>query len=155
MNGPKPADIWREVLAWLRVAGSDQRVARVCMICDPPAHDAAAFHCQQAAEKLLKGFLVYAGVDFSKTHDLGRLGRAVAAHFPSVASLVTGIDDWTAWNVAYRYPDLAEPQPEPSAEELSQALALISRLATALQSLGPPSTAPKPSAAPEHPDAVT
>jgi HEPN domain-containing protein len=142
MSGPEPADIWHEVLAWLRVAESDQHVARVCMTIDPPAHDAAAFHCQQAAEKLLKGFLVRASLDFGKTHDLGRLARVVASHFPSVAPLVSTIDDWTAWNIAYRYPDLAEPQPEPSAEELSQALDVIARLDAALRSLAPPPTPP-------------
>jgi len=109
------------------------------MGCDPPLNDVAAFHCQQAAEKLLKGFLVHASVDFSKTHDLGRLGQVVATHYPSVAPLVVGMDDWTSWSVAYRYPDLAEPQPEPSAEELSHALDLISRLAEVLRSLAPPS----------------
>jgi HEPN domain-containing protein len=110
------------------------------MTIDPPAHDAAAFHCQQAAEKLLKGFLVRANLDFGKTHDLGRLARVVASRFPSVAPLLSTIDDWTAWNIAYRYPDLAEPQPEPTAEELSRALDAIARLDTALRSLAPPST---------------
>ncbi len=28
------------------------------------------FHCQQAAEKYLKGFLVYRNIEFKKTHDL-------------------------------------------------------------------------------------
>ena len=112
------------------------------MECDPPLHDVAAFHCQQAAEKLLKGFLVHANVDFSKTHDLGRLAQVVTAHHPSVAPLVMGMDDWTSWSVAYRYPDLAEPQPEPSAEELSLALDLISRLAEVLRSLAPSSATP-------------
>jgi HEPN domain-containing protein len=141
-SGPGPADIWQEVLAWLRVADSDQRAARVCMISDPPVHNAAAFHCHQAAEKLLKGFLVHASIDLGKTHDLGRLGRVVASHFPSVAPLVTAIDDWTAWRIAYCYPDLAEPQPEPSAEGLAHALDLISRLARALRSRAPPGADP-------------
>jgi HEPN domain-containing protein len=137
LNIPDPADIWQEVFAWLRVADAGRRAARVCMISDPPVHNAAAFHCHQAAEKPLKGLLVYASIDLGKTHDLGRLGRVVASHFPVVAPLVTAIDDWTAWSVAYRYPDLAEPQPEPSAEELSQALDMIERLDTALRSLAP------------------
>jgi HEPN domain-containing protein len=141
MSGPEPADIWQEVLARLRVADSDQRVARVCMVCDPPAHDAAAFHCQQAAEKLLKGFLVHASIDFGKTHNLERLGRVVASHFPSIGSLVVAMQDWTTWSIAYRYPDLAEPQAEPSAEELSRALDLIAGLAAELRALAPPAVA--------------
>ncbi|MDR0598605.1 MAG: HEPN domain-containing protein, partial [Treponema sp.] len=31
------------------------------------------FHCQQAAEKYLKGFLVFKGIEFPKTHDLAAL----------------------------------------------------------------------------------
>ena len=30
--------------------------------------DTVCFHCQQAVEEYLKGFLVYHGVDFPKTH---------------------------------------------------------------------------------------
>jgi HEPN domain-containing protein len=74
MSVPEPREIWQEVLAWLRVARSDQRVARICIAVDPPARDVAAFHCQQAAEKLLKGFLVLASIDFGKTHDLNGSG---------------------------------------------------------------------------------
>ncbi len=34
------------------------------------------FHCQQAAEKALKAFLVWYDVPFRKTHDLRELGNA-------------------------------------------------------------------------------
>jgi len=142
MSVPDPADIWEEVLAWLRVAETDQRVAVVCLAVDPPVLDAAAFHCQQAAEKILKGFLVHASVDFGKTHDLERLGRIVTTHFPVVASLVAAVKDWSSWSIAYRYPDLADPEPVPAADEMSQALQSVARLAEALRALGPP--APKP-----------
>lgn len=105
---------------------------------DPPSRDAAAFHCQQAAEKLLKGFLVQASVDFGKTHHLGRLGHTVVSHFPSTARLVTAVEAWNAWNIAYRYPDFADEEPEPSVEELSRALEVIAQLEAALRSLAPP-----------------
>jgi HEPN domain-containing protein len=142
MSAPDPADIWEEILAWLRVAETDQRVVMVCLASNPPVLGAAAFHCQQAAEKLLKGFLVHASIDFGKTHDLERLGRIVASHFPSVASLVAAVEGWTSWSIAYRYPDLADPDPVPSADELSQALQSIARLADALKTLGPPAQKP-------------
>jgi HEPN domain-containing protein len=73
MSDLDPADVWPEVLEWLHVAGSDQRVVRLCLSADPPLCDVATFHCQQAAEKLLNGFLVCAGADFRKTHDLDAL----------------------------------------------------------------------------------
>jgi HEPN domain-containing protein len=140
MSGPDPADVWQEVLGWLRVADRDQRAAAICLASDPPLDDVGAFHCQQAAEKLLKGFLVHASVDFGKTHDLERLGDTVAVHVPAVAPLAESMRGWTNWNIAYRYPDIAEPEPVPSSEELAQALDVIARLAEMLRSLGPPPT---------------
>lgn len=105
---------------------------------NPPLLDVAAFHCQQAAEKLLKGFLVHASVDFGKMHDLEKLGQIVIFSFPSVAPLVLPMGDWTKWNIAYRYPDIVEPEPVPTSEQLAHALDLIARLSAMLRSLGPP-----------------
>ena len=90
MSGPDPADVWDEVVGWLRVAEADRRAATVCMDSGPPLLEVAAFHCQQAVEKLLKGFLVHASVDFTKTHDLERLGAVVVVHFPLGCPLPAG-----------------------------------------------------------------
>jgi hypothetical protein len=59
-------------------------------------------------------------------------------HFPLAAPLVDATAGWTAWNIAYRYPDIVPPQPGPSIEELARALGLISCLAKMLRSLGSP-----------------
>ncbi len=139
MSGPDPADLWQKVLEWLQVADQDHRAARICLAADPPLPEVAAYHCQQAIEKLLKGFLVRSNTDFGKTHDLDALGHSVAAIFPSARLLVTSASAWTAWSVVYRYPGETAPVPEPSAEELTRALDLIVRLAAMRQSLGPPS----------------
>jgi HEPN domain-containing protein len=139
MSGPDPADVWQEVVGWLRVAGIDQRAIEVCITSVPPLSEVAAFHCQQAAEKLLKGFLVRAGIDFGKTHDLERLGQIVSRNFASVAPIEASMRDWTKWNIAYRYPEITEPDPLPTVEELTEALHLIGCLAEMLRSSGPPS----------------
>jgi len=120
---------------------SDQRAVRACLAVDPPLRGIAAYHCQQAAEKLLKGFLVRAQADFGKTHDLDRLGQSVIARFPAIAPLVTQLAHWTTWGVAYRYPAEPGPEPEPSPGELSAALDLIVALTAALHALAPPSAA--------------
>ena len=116
---------------------SDQRAARLCLDADPPLRDVATFHCQQAAEKLLKGFLVHAGVHVRKTHDLEVLGEAVLGHFPSVEALLNPMREWNARSVAYRYPGEAGREPEPSVEELSRALDVIGQFEVALLSLAP------------------
>jgi len=112
-------------------------MARIGPTADPPLFGVVAFPCQQAAEKLLKGFLVRGLVDFGKTHDLDRLGRSVLARFPDLASLVTPLAPWTAWSVAYRYPGEAGAEPEPMQTELAQALDLIARLEAAPRALAP------------------
>ena len=137
MSAPDPAELWREVLAWIRVAGNDLRIAELCLNAEPPASEGAAFHCQQAAEKLLKGFLVRACTDFGKTHDLHYLGTVVARLFPQVRSLVQPMAAWTHWAVAYRYPGDPGPEPKPTIEELRQALALTGELEAALRALAP------------------
>lgn len=44
---------------WLLKALSDLESARVLSSLESPRLDTAIFHCQQAAEKAVKGFLIY------------------------------------------------------------------------------------------------
>jgi hypothetical protein len=73
------------------------------MASDPPLPEIAAFHCQQAVEKLLKGFPVLGGINFRRTHELGELGAAAVTIFPEIAALVAVAEGWTVWGVAFRY----------------------------------------------------
>jgi HEPN domain-containing protein len=136
-NDPDLAEIWIEVLSWIRVATSDMRAVRICLSADPPLCDIAAYHCQQASEKLLKGFLVRANRDFGKTHNLGKLADAVVTAFPAVDELVEPLRDWTLWSVAYRYPGTEQDELEPSADGLHAALEAIEQVWAALLSLAP------------------
>jgi HEPN domain-containing protein len=45
-----------EANAWLARADEDLRAVRPCLDAPPPVLGVAAYHCQQAAEKLIKGF---------------------------------------------------------------------------------------------------
>jgi hypothetical protein len=135
MIDPDALDRWHRVEGWIRHAADDARIACGCLGLDPPARGGAAYHCQQAAEKLLKGFLVLAGIDFRKTHDLDTLAQSVLPHFPTVRPPLTTTGSWTAWGVAYRYP--GEDEPEPSAEELFGALDAIGQRDVALRSFAP------------------
>jgi uncharacterized protein len=135
---PDPADLRDSVLEWLRIARADIHVARACLGMVPPEPGVAADHCQQAAEKVLKGFLVIAGVDFGKTHDLEDLGGLVVEAHPALEPLVASVRGLTNWGIDYRYPGTPQRRPEPSAEELSAALAHVTRLADALEAEIPP-----------------
>ena len=59
MNGPIERIVWAEVLRWLAYVDQDIRVVEIAMAEPSPILGPAAFHCQQAAEKYLKGFLAW------------------------------------------------------------------------------------------------
>ena len=67
-------------------------------------HDAVCFHCQQCAEKYLKGLLVELGLAVPKTHDLVRLLTVLLLHFPSLRPLRRGLQFLTNFAVVTRYP---------------------------------------------------
>ena len=60
-------------------ANDDLRGAEIDLAAAPPLLGDAAFHCQQAAEKALKGLLTWHDREFRKTHDLVELGGQCVA----------------------------------------------------------------------------
>lgn len=95
--------------------------------------DTVCFHAQQAAEKLLKAFLIYQGRDVSRTHDLVALLAQCAEVDRSVATFEADCHKLTSFGVASRYPDdLFEPT-EADTRQLVEAAqrirsAILSRL---------------------------
>lgn len=55
--------------AWVKKAKSDLIVIRMCLT-NQDTLDAAVYHAQQVAEKVLKAFVVFHIKDVKKTHDL-------------------------------------------------------------------------------------
>jgi HEPN domain-containing protein len=58
---------------WLDKAEMDLAVINILQKSKSAPTSATAFHCQQAIEKYLKGFLGFNDVAFAKTHDLNIL----------------------------------------------------------------------------------
>ncbi len=138
MKSPDPRAQWQAVEDWRAVAEEDRRVAAICMAAEPPLRGVAAFHCQQAVEKLLKGFLTLAGKRGGKTHSLKLLGTAAAAGFSEIAELVAAARDWSNWAVDFRYPARrGRAKPPPDADELRRALEVIDALAERLRAVNP------------------
>lgn len=136
IKAPNPHARWQAVKRWLRVAERDRKTVLACMAGDPPLFDSAAFHCQQAVEKLLKGFLTLAGRRGGKTHSLEQLGTLAQASFPDIAELVAAAHGWSKWAAVYRYPEEDAP-PEPDEAEIRVALDVIDRLAARLRAANP------------------
>lgn len=100
----------------------------------PPALGVAAYHCQQAAEKLIEGLLVAASVAFRKTHDMHELAVLVASRYPGCRDLLDPIRPQTVWGLAYRYPGTEDvPEPVPDQTQLCRTIDLIGRLAAPLE----------------------
>jgi HEPN domain-containing protein len=134
MNGDDAAERRREAAGWLAIAREDVRVARACLALDPPARGMAAYHCQQAAEKLVKGLLAAAGVAFRRTHDLDELADLAAQHHSGARDLLNAVRPLTVWGVAYRYPTMEDiPEPLPDDAEVRQAIAIVTDLAERLR----------------------
>jgi uncharacterized protein len=129
MRSADPRATWEAVRDWLDVAQMDRRGVEVLLAVDPPALGLAAYHCQQAVEKLLKGFLTLAGKRGGKTHSLARLGSAAAASFPEIAELVAATKGWGGWAVDFRYPaQRGRAKSPPDRDELRRALAVVDAL---------------------------
>jgi HEPN domain-containing protein len=78
----------------------------------------AAYHLQQAAEKLAKAALAEAGgAPVPKIHDIGRLVALMPPDHPWLATLA-GLADLTAYLAAARYPAGDELEPDPDPDEL-------------------------------------
>jgi hypothetical protein len=125
MSAPDPNALRARAEAWAALAEIDRRSAVACLDADPLLPSSAAYHCQQAAEKLLKAILVRAGIMFRRTHDLRELGDAVVARHGDLLPMARAVEGWTVWGTAFRYPAEADPEPEPSAAELGAALRVI------------------------------
>lgn len=69
-----------------------------------PNYDAACFHAQQCAEKLLKAVLQEAAIPFGKTHNLIALLQLALPVMPRLETLRPHLEFLTAFSVQFRYP---------------------------------------------------
>jgi len=107
------------VLSWLEKALHDLATARKAAAGPDPYLDTASYHCQQAAEKAIKGFLTYHSQRFPRTHDIGGLTDLAIPFAPEVRKWRTAADRLTRYATEFRYPG---PVVEPSPSEFQLAL---------------------------------
>jgi HEPN domain-containing protein len=109
------------VKQWIKIAERDLLTAKQGLEADEVITDTVCFHCQQAAEKYLKAFLVKNQIEFSKTHNLMTLLNLCATVDRSFKEELSDTDDLTDYAVEIRYPD---DWYEPTGEETKQAYEL-------------------------------
>ena len=110
-----------EIRQWLFKARHDLRSARRLFTDDPPILDTAAYHCQQAAEKAMKAFLVLHDIQFSKVHLLLPLVEQCIEVDPAFLSLRDAAEALTPFATVFRYPGEVL---EPEASDVEEGIAL-------------------------------
>ena len=118
---PPESDRAAETRAWFQKAALDLSAAEFELTGDASLAGDIVFHAQQAAEKAMKGLLVWHDRPFRKTHDLAEIGAQCGEVDPTLTPICRRADPLTVFAWAFRYP--GDPDP-PSAEEARAALAL-------------------------------
>jgi uncharacterized protein len=107
------------VKEWLERARRDLLIARKGCEGDDAVPDQAAYHVQQAAEKLTKAVLVAHEIRPRKGHKIGEFAKRLPTTF-SDRERFLALERFTNIVWVHRYPDGtgAEPEPEPSVAEV-------------------------------------
>lgn len=117
MDDPKT----REVRAWISKAGDDVEAARRLLAGNNPLTGIAAYHCQQAAEKALKAYLLFRDKGFGRTHNLEALLADCQDFDAEFASLEDAAVLLNPYAVLFRYPTTATELTVCEGEEAVQA----------------------------------
>jgi len=89
---------------WRRLAEMDLASAEYLLKMHPIPVEIICYHCQQSAEKYLKGYLVLHGVNPPKIHDLNQLQKLCSNISHSFSAIADQCSDLTVYGVQPRYP---------------------------------------------------
>jgi len=108
---------------WISKAEEDLLVVRQLMNADILVNGAVAYHCQQSAEKFLKAFLLFHGIEIAKTHNI----EFLLEQCKIIDKRFSAIDpcNLTDYGVEVRYPgDFLEP----SFEEIQALIPVVENI---------------------------
>ncbi|HXY57754.1 MAG TPA: HEPN domain-containing protein [Methylocystis sp.] len=115
---------------WVEKSRSDIDVVKRALAPNPaPNLEAAAYHCQQAAEKAVKALLVHLSVAFARGGGKGHDIRILARNIPRKHALygaAWSLAHLTPWATVFRNPsdDPAAAPPVPSVSDIARELNL-------------------------------
>jgi HEPN domain-containing protein len=123
---------------WMEKARRDLASAMRLLDGEPPYLDTAVYHCQQAAEKALKGFLACRRRPLRRVHDLVLLLDECAELDPSFDQLADAAAMLTPYGTAFRYPgNISEPSLPEAREALAAARCILDQVALRMAQPGP------------------
>ena len=106
------------IIKWVNIADRDLMAAEQGLKVYPVLSEIVCFHCQQAAEKYLKAYLVKHQVEFQKTHSIMSLINLCSTVDSVFKDKLLYADLLTDYAVEIRYPD---EWYEPTIEEAKDA----------------------------------
>ena len=122
-----------EVSEWIKKAENDYAGAlHIHRRRKKPLPDLVCFHCQQAAEKYLKAFLIFKEVSFPKIHDLLALLELCQRHRSDFELWREPFELLNPYSVQLRYPG-----EEASVEEARVAVQAVKQIRTFMRSCVP------------------
>jgi HEPN domain-containing protein len=128
------------VRSWLLKATRDLASARALAASTPPLLDTAIYHCQQAAEKAVKGYLVFCDRPADRVPDIEALIRSAMFCTQGFAEWIDVGIELTPYARLYRYPG---PATEPTQEQFNRALSAAEGLCQFVLSLVPTELRPQ------------
>lgn len=88
---------------WIHKAEHDMGMAELALVNRPEYTDAICFHCQQAAEKYLKAYLVFLNIRFERKHNLGYLLDLISEQQPAPETIYDLAEKLEDYAVETRY----------------------------------------------------
>lgn len=126
----------KETRRWLAYAKQDAAVAHELLQSGKSYPNATCYHAQQAAEKALKGGLIFAQIDFPFVHDLTVLKNLLPSDWKTSQNS-PNLSILSSWATGARYPGIAtEPTDEDAEIALKQAEQVISTILEDLAASG-------------------
>jgi len=114
------------VKPWIQRAEND--ISSACFLTEkmyPAPTEIVCFHCQQAAEKYLKAFLVYNDQEPPKTHELIELVRLCSNFDKDFSVIIPKCEYLLPFAAQTRYPSKIEIKEEDMKKALAYAQAII------------------------------
>ena len=94
----------KEVQEWHKIAAIDLKTAEYLKNMKPLPIEIICYHCQQSAEKYLKGYIVFCGIAPPRMHDLDELCKLCLKYSNTFKNIADHCSDLTAYGVQPRYP---------------------------------------------------
>ena len=129
------------VRQWLKKARSSLRIVDLIARRGDGPLDVAIVHCQEAAERALKGYLAFVDMRSQKTNDTEELVRQALAVDPAFAAIMPDASIVKPYAIKFRYPSAKDPM-QPDCTEFDEALAAAQRIYDFVLSLLPAETHP-------------